>query len=238
MTTIITMTDQARALFRLMTWLSPAFPIGAFSFSHGLEWAAESGLVHDEASLENWISAGLAREFGPVNGHLLCRAWESIQNRDATAFLDALAESRALVATSEFELETTAQGGAFFSTLRQTGLEFPAMGWAETLLAASPGPLPLAFVLGLTTAAASVPLELALTAFFQAMTGNVVSAALRLMRLGQTAGQRILARLEPAVIAAARNAMHRPAADVGAAMPVLELCSILHETQYTRLFRS
>jgi urease accessory protein len=233
-----TMSENSTILFRVMTWLSPAFPVGAFSYSHGLEWAAQSGLVRDEATLEDWIRTGLAHEFGPVNGMLLRQAWEAVQSGNSAALLEALTEARALVATSEFALETTAQGTAFFSTLRKASDAFPKMAWAETLAGVTPGPLPYSFAVGVALAAAGVPLDLALTAYFQAMIGNLVSAAMRLLPIGQTAGQRVIARLETAVVAAARDAMCREPGDVGTAAPLMELSSIFHETQYTRLFRS
>jgi urease accessory protein len=233
---ITIMTEQNINLFRLMTLLSPAFPIGAFSYSHGLEYAAECGLLTDEASLEAWIRTALTNEIGPVNGFLLRQSWQAARTRDAAALLDALSQSRAMVATGEFELETTSQGGAFLSTMRQADMKWAELTWADALLLASPGPVPLAFALGVATA--TIPLDQVMTGFFQAILGHLISAALRLIRLGQTAGQRIQMRLEPAVIQAAHAAIHRPAGDVGTATPVLELCSILHETQYTRLFRS
>lgn len=236
--TTIIMTEQPAVLFRLMTWLSPAFPVGAFSYSHGLEWAAENGLVRDEATLESWICMGLAQEFGPVSGMLLRRSWTAARARDSASLLDTLAEARALVATAEFELETTAQGAAFLSTLRKSSQDYPALVWAETILGLAPGPVPYAFAVGIALAAADVPLDLALTGFFQALIGNSVSAALRLLPMGQSAGQRIIARLEPAVIAAAQDALTRVDSDVGTAAPVMEWASMSHETQYTRLFRS
>jgi urease accessory protein len=234
----MTMSENSAILFRLMTWLSPAFPVGAFSYSHGLEWAAQSGLVRDEATLEDWIRTGLAHEFGPVGGMLLRQAWEAVQAGNSAALLEALAEARALVATTEFALETTAQGTAFFSTLRKASDAFPKLAWAETLVGISPGPLPYSFAVGVALAAAGIPLDPGLTAYFQAMIGNLVSAAMRLLPIGQTAGQRVIARLEEAVVAAAQGAMCRDPGDVGTAAPMMELSSISHETQYTRLFRS
>ncbi len=129
--TTIIMTEQSAVLFRLMTWLSPAFPVGAFSYSHGLEWAAENGLeLGPERRWKSWIRVGLAQEFGPVSGMLLRRSWTAARARDSAGLLDTLAEARALVATAEFELETTAQGAAFFSTLRKSaqGLSDPGLG--------------------------------------------------------------------------------------------------------------
>ena len=92
--------------------------------------------------------------------------------------------------------------------------------------------------MGLAAASADIPLHLALVAYYQAVIGNLISCALRLIPLGQTAGQRILARLEPAIIAAAYEAIDRDPADIGTAAPLIEWNSMRHETQYTRLFRT
>ena len=112
-------------------------------------------------------------------------------------------------------------------------MEWAELAWAEELLSAAPGPVPLAFALGIATAA--IPLDQVMTGFFQSMVSHMISAALRLIRLGQTAGQRIQMHLEPSVIRAVNAAIHRPAGDVGTATPMLELCSILHETQYNEV---
>ena len=101
-----------------MTWLSPAFPVGAFSYSHGLEWAVEDGLVTDQASLRNWIEAGLRHEFGAVGAAQLRAAHDAVAAHDAAALRDAIAEARAWQPTREFALELLAQGKAFLATLR------------------------------------------------------------------------------------------------------------------------
>ncbi len=84
-----------RSLYKLMTWLSPAFPVGAFSYSHGLEWAVEDGLVRDEATLRNWIEAGLAHEFGAIGAAQLRGAYEAVTAHDAPALREAVAEAHA-----------------------------------------------------------------------------------------------------------------------------------------------
>jgi len=219
------MSTDGDALYRLMSWLSPAFPVGAFSYSHGIEYAVEAGLVRDEASLHDWIAAGLAHEFGPVNGAMLRAAYEA---KDSAALAQALEEARAFVPTREFELEHRAQGQAFLSAVGAAWSELdPIRDWA---------PYPSA--VGMAAAASGVPLRATLIAFFHSVVSNLISAGLRTIPLGQTAGQRVLAALQPAVIAAADDALRREACDVGSAAPMAEWCSIRHETQYTRLFRS
>jgi len=230
------MTTDADALYRLMSWLSPGFPVGAFSYSHGIECAVEARLVRDEESLRDWIDAGLAHEFGPVNGAMLRATYEAVRGHDRAALAIALEEARALVPTLEFELEHRAQGQAFIMAFRAAWHDAEANGHLARILDADWVPYPCA--VGVAAAYGAIPLEQTLVAFFHSVASNLVSAGIRLVPLGQTSGQRIIAWLQPAVISAARAVMHRDLADIGAAAPVIEWTSIAHETQYTRLFRS
>jgi urease accessory protein len=228
-----TMTTDGDALYRLMSWLSPSFPVGAFSYSHGIEYAVEGGLVRNEEDLRAWIDAGLAHEFGPVNGAMLRRAYEAVAARDPGALADALEDARAFVPTLEFELEHKAQGQAFMLAFRAA---WGDATWLEPALRQDWTPYPSA--VGIAAALSDVALRPTLVAFFHAMVSNLVSAGIRLVPLGQTAGQRVLAGLQDAVIAAAGNVLTRDAGDVGSAAPIAEWSSMQHETQYTRLFRS
>lgn len=216
------MTTEADALYRLMSWLSPSFPVGAFSYSHGIEQAVEAGLIRDEAGLKGWITAGLAHEFGPVNGSMLRAAYEA---RDLAPVLE---EARAFVPTLEFELEHRAQGEAFMTAFRAA--------WGEVHL--PPGWVPYPCAVGLAAKTCGVPLRPALITFFHSVVSNLISAAIRTVPLGQTAGQRVLASLQTDVVAAADGVLTRDTQDIGAAAPLIEWTSIAHETQYTRLFRS
>ena len=219
------MSTEGDTLYRLMSWLSPSFPVGAFSYSHGIEYAVGAGLVRDEDSLRGWIAAGLAHEFGPVSGAMLRAAYEA---KDRIELAEALEEARAFVPTLEFELEHRAQGKAFLSAVG------PAWNDLEELNDGAPYPS----AVGIAAAASGVPLRPTLIAFFHSVVSNLISAGIRTIPLGQTAGQRVLAALQPAAIAAADDALRRDPRDVGSAAPMLEWTSIQHETQYTRLFRS
>ncbi len=230
------MTTDSAALYRLMSWLSPSFPVGAFSYSHGIEYAVEAGLVRDEQSLRGWIEAGLNQEFGPVTGAMLRNAHEATTTRDRKGLADALEEARAFVPTTEFELEHRAQGQAFILCLQAAWSETRDSTWLNAILNGDWVPYPCA--VGIAAAAASVPLEAALNAFFHGVVSNLVSAGIRLIPLGQTSGQRILAHLQAAVLTAANDVLKRDPADIGAAAPLVEWTSTAHETQYTRLFRS
>jgi urease accessory protein len=231
----IRMTTE-RALYKLMTWLSPAFPVGAFSYSHGIEWAVEDGQIRDEASLQDWIAAGLAHEFGAVGAVQLRAAYESVTAHDADMLRAALEDARAWQPTREFAIEALAQGKAFVTTLRNSSPPSPALTWALAAIADEAVVYPCA--IGIAAAIHAVPLQQTLIAYFQAFAANLMSAGLRLIPLGQTAGQRILAKLEAPIIAAAEAALMRDPGDVGTAAPLADIASMKHETQYTRLFRS
>ena len=214
-------TTTTTELLKLQTWLSPAFPVGAFSYSHGLEWAVEAALVTDRASLVGWIEALLTHGTGRVDAMLFAAAW-----RADGAALHQLAElAAAFRGTRELALETAQQGEAF---ARSVGV-----GWGAAPPAAA---YPVA--VGGAARAHGVSLETALPLFVQAFAANLVSAGVRLVPLGQSDGLRALAALEDAVRAAAQDALTAPLDDLGAASPMLDWCSMKHETQYTRLFRS
>jgi urease accessory protein len=225
--------DEGRRLYRLLGWLSPLFPVGAFGYSHGLEAAAENGAVHDRGSLERWIGTVVWRGGGRVDADILRDAHRAAAAADVAALDDANRRGLAYRATAELALETTAQGGAFAAAC--------AAAWPDALFdawAAAAPAICYPAAVGGALARAGIPLADALVGYLQAMAGNLVSAGLRLGIVGQTDGQRILAALEPSVIAAAMAAVTRNPADFGAATFAADLASMAHETQYTRLFRS
>ena len=221
------------ALYRMLAWFSPGFPVGAFSYSHGLEAAAESGRVHDRGSLQAWIVTVLARGAGRMDADTLRDAHRAASAQDLGALTAANRRGLAFRATSEMALETAAQGEAFLATCRAAWPDPFLDRWAE----AGEGVCYPAAI-GAATASAGVPLGCALTAYLQAMAANLVSAGLRLGIIGQTDGQRILAALEPVVGAGVASALTRDSAAFGGATIAVDLASMAHETQYTRLFRS
>jgi urease accessory protein len=225
--------DEA-ALYRLMAWLSPAYPVGAFSYSSGLEWAVEAGDVSDGASLRAWLATVIAEGGAFCDAVFLAHAHRATAERDAAA-LAAVAELAAAYAPSkERHLETTAQGRAFFDTTRAAwpapALDWLAQGWD--------GPLAYPVAVGAAAAAHEIAALPALAAYLHALTANLVSAGVRLIPLGQTEGQRTLAALAAIVHAAAERALATPLDEVGAAALRADMASMHHETQHTRLFRS
>lgn len=227
------MIDDA-GLYRLMAWLSPSYPVGAFSYSHGIEFAVEAGLVTDRETLTDWVGAIVACGAGRADGVLLAHASRAASAGDGTA-LAAVAElAAALRPTAEIGRETAAQGAAF---LTATVAVWPCAAF-DLLSRVWSGPVAYPVAVGTACAGHGVPLATALPAYLQAIAANLVSAGVRLIPIGQTDGQLTLAALEPVVARAARAAETLHLDDIGTAVPVVEWCSMRHETQYTRLFRS
>ncbi len=224
-------------LYRLMAWLSPTFPVGGYTFSHGMEYAVEEGLIKDGETLRRWVEAIVSHGTGKVEADLFRIAWRAVKDDDGDMLAWAAERANAMRATSEMALESIAQGQAFLGTLRSA---WPRQGferWAE-VLSAMDFPPSYAVAVGLAAALEGIALKTALTAFLHAFAANLVSAGLRLVPLGQTDGQKVLAALEETVIAAAGAALERGPEDLGGAAPMVDWTSMKHETQYTRLFRS
>jgi urease accessory protein len=226
--------DDTATLFRLMTWLSPAFPVGAFSYSSGIEWAVEAGDIADAATLRDWLAALLRDGAGFCDGVFLCHAHRAAAERDAAA-LSALAELAAAFVTSrERHLETTAQGRAF--------VEIARAAWPCAALGLLPAPdaVPVAYPVAVGTLAAGhgVGLRPTLHGYLHALAANWISSGTRLIPLGQTDSQRVLAALEPVIAATADACFVATLDDLGSATFRADLAGMRHESQYTRLFRS
>ena len=192
------------ALYRLMAWLSPAYPIGAFSYSSGIEWAVEAGDITDAATLERWLAVMIADGGGFCDAVFFVHAYRAVADGDDAA-LRAVAELAAAFAPSkERHLETTAQGRAFLDTTRAA---WPCAA-LDRLLAVWDGAVALPVAVGVACAGPwrcrSAP---ALHAYLHALAANLISAGVRLVPLGQTDGQRVLAALEPVVAATAERAL-------------------------------
>jgi len=225
---------DAAALYRLMAWLSPAYPVGAFSYSSGIEWAVEAGDIKDAESLRQWLAVTLAEGSGFCDAVFFVHAHRAIGANDE-AGLRAVAElAAAFVASKERLLETTTQGRAFLDATRAA---WPCDAIAR-LEAAWSGAMPLPVAVGVVCAGHGIGCDASLHAFLHALTANWISAGVRLVPLGQTGGQRVLAALEPVVATTAARAIKTPLAEVGSAALRADLATMHHETQYTRLFRS
>ena len=220
-------------LFRLLTWASPAFPTGAFSYSHGLEFAVEDGHVANAAQLQDWVGWIVRHGALYADAVFFAHAYRAADSGDDAA-LDAAAElAAAMRGTAETALESAQQGASFFATAQAV---WPHARMAAFLKRSGTKPaLPIAVAL---LCAGLIPLEAALGAYLHAAAANLVSAGVRLGPLGQTDGQRSIAALEGAITEAVVRAAATPLDDLATAAPMVDWTSMRHETQYTRLFRS
>lgn len=222
------------ALYRLMAWLSPSYPVGAFSYSSGIEWAVETGDIRDAMTLQDWLATMMATGGGFCDAIFLVHAHRAATSENDKALRDVAELAAAFAPSKERHLETTAQGRAFVEATRAA---WPC-GALDLLAAAWDGPIAYPVAVGVSAAGHGITVEAALHAFLHAVAANWISAGVRLIPLGQTDGQRALAALEPVINAAAQRALKASLDDLGSATFRADLASMKHETQYTRLFRS
>jgi len=222
------------ALYRLMIWLSPGYPVGAFSYSSGIEWAVESGDITDTKTLRDWLAAMLSEGSGVNDGIFFAHSHRAVARGDDAALAEIAELAAALVPSRERHLETSTLGRAFLD-VTQAAWPCPAL---NTLRALWPGPLAYPVVVGAACAGHTIPLAPALHAFLTAVSCNWVSAGVRLIPLGHTDSQRVINALEPVVATTVQRALAAELDDLGSASFRADLASVMHETQYTRLFRS
>ena len=218
----------------LLAWLSPSYPVGAYAYSHGLEWAAEAGDIGAEDRLAVWLADILEHGAGRTDAILLASAHRAAMAADHLALAEVNDLALALAPSPELRLETRQQGRSFLDT---TLAAWPAPGLSD-LAAALDSEVAYPVAVGVAAASHGLPLLPTGEAFLLAFMQNLVSAALRLAPIGQTAGTRVLAGLAPTVAALAQETLALGPDDIGSATFRADLGSFLHETQYTRLFRS
>lgn len=246
---IITMTTEtgvsAAALYRLMAFLSPAFPVGAYTYSHGLEQVIEDGQVTDAASLRDWLTDILRFGAGRGDAILVAETMQAAGDGDINQVRELIDLALALQPSKERHLETSAQGTAFVSAIlkgwapdadRPAASIFTALTDPESVDTPRVWPYPVA--VGLTVAAWDIPPALAVTGFLHAFAANVISVAVRAVPLGQSEGQRVLASLEPVIADLVAVALVGSLDDLGTSSFLADIASMAHETQYSRLFRS
>lgn len=229
-----TMSTDGPALYRLMTWLSPSYPVGAFSYSQGLETAVRRGLVRDRDSTRDWLADSLDSGVLWSDAVIAARAHDAACAGDLDA-LEAIAGfAAAFFATAELKLESLAQGRAFAAT---TAAAWPC-DTLDALISRSGGELPYCVAVAAAASGHGIARLPAVEAFLHAGVSNQVSAAIRLVPLGQSDGQAVIAELEGAIALAAEAAAATPLDALATACFTAEICSMLHETDETRLFRS
>jgi urease accessory protein len=220
-------------LLPLFAWLSPSYPVGAFAYSHGLEWAVEAGDVKDRATLIAWVEDALRLGGGRNDAIFFAESWRAM--RDDPERLAGVAELAAAMAPSrERRLETTQQGRAFVDA---TFAAWPSERYRDAM-AVIESDVAYPVAVGAATAAHDLPLLPALGAFLLAFASNLVSAVVRAVPLGQTDGQKAIAHLASVAREVAAETSLLTLDDLGGAALRLDIASMHHETQYTRLFRS
>jgi urease accessory protein len=212
------------SLLRLLAWLSPAFPTGAFTCSHGLEWAVEAGDIHDANSLREWLSDVVRHGAGRGDCILLRHAHHAA--REATVLSDIAELAAAVIPTRERLTETLDQGTAFLRAARAWGL--PPL----------PGRTAYPAAVGALAGWHEIDEDGTVVAYLQAFASNLISAAVRLVPLGQSDGVRVLAFLEPVILSTAEDTRTASLEDIGSCAFRSDLAAMHHETQSTRLFRS
>jgi urease accessory protein len=225
----ITMTEsrQGRALLRLLAWLSPAFPVGGFSYSNGLERAAHDGLVGNREELSDWLSQLIEFGSGWNDAVMLADAWRRAQ--DGGAFGDLAELGEALAGSRERHMETMLQGRAFLDA---------AKAWPHAILENLPEECPHCIAVGAVAGAHRIGLDDAIAAWLHAFASNLVQVAIRLGITGQKGGVETIAGIEPLILATAERAAQTTLDDLGSATVMADIVAMRHETQHSRLFRS
>ena len=212
------------SLARLLTWTSPAFPIGAFAYSHGLEAAVAGAQVRDGDALFTWVETLLLHGSGWNDLVFLAEAHRLRGPEAGADWLDLAALARASAGSAERRRETLDLGRAFAEAAAPWGAEPDGEGVAYPV------------ALGALAAREDVPLASALLAFAHAFAANLVSAAVRLVPLGQREGVRVMKRLEPVFGAATQKAAASTLDDLGSAAILSDIAALRHETLQPRLF--
>ncbi len=226
------------ALYDLLSWMSPSYPIGAFAHSSGLEWAVEAGHATDRTSAELWIDSAVEHGAIRADAVIFVHAHRAARDLDLDRFLQVAELAAATLTSHERRVEATAQGAAFRRIAAAT-VDAPTLAMLRDI---DDDALSYPIAVACLTAAHGIGLEEALTAFLHGVVANLVSAAQRLIPLGQTDGQRMIRALRERVFAAVAEAMALDDGDpfdqLGSASLYADLACMAHETQYTRLFRT
>lgn len=205
-------------LLLLLNWMSPAFPIGAYAYSHGLEWAIESGDIKSARDVEDWIKDIITQGSGWNDAVLFM---QEFQNQNVNELALALCSSR------ERHLETTQLGAAFV-------IAASIFSPFETVEG------DIAYPVAAARACKAMQLDMnhALLAFLQGFSNALISVAVRLVPIGQTAGLHIMKNLILIIAATASRARTSTLDDLGSCTLLADLASMKHETQHSRIFRT
>lgn len=221
---------------RLLQLVSPALPVGAYTYSQGLEWVVDCGAVKSEAQVGEWIGDALAGAFGGYELPLLARLLDTWRAGDDGEVAVLNARCLASRETSELRAETVQMGYSLVRLLVDLPAFVELPGWGARLKAVDEPAFPTAWAAA--AAAWQVPSADALNGYAWAWLENMVMAAVKAVPLGQAAGQRLLSSLAAQVPERVADALQRPPEAWSNFQPGLAIASCRHETQYSRLFRS
>ncbi|WP_366140290.1 urease accessory UreF family protein [uncultured Roseobacter sp.] len=209
------------AVLTLTQWLSPGFPVGAFAYSHGLETEITAGRINSAQTLEEWLRDIIAFGGGRADVVILSEAYGAEQSE-----LSAVEHTaRAFAASAERLLETEQQGDAFARTVDAI--------WDTDL-----GALTYPVAVARAAKAQDIPLDLTARMYLHAFAANLISAAVRLVPLGQTAGQALLADLAPLIRDTASCAVETPLDALASSCFAADIAAMQHETLYSKVFRT
>jgi len=214
----------------LFAWLSPSYPVGCYAYSHALEWAVEAGDVSDETTLVAWLTDLLTLGLGRNDAILLSHAYRAVEQGHRRDLETVNELALALSPSAELYLETSQQGRSF--------LDATLAAWPSPRLPPLEGDVAFPVAIGMAAAAHAVPLPITSQAYLFGLVQTLVSAAIRLAPIGQTAGIRVSAALAGTAQDIARQGMTLTLDDIGGSTFRADLGSFHHENQYTRLFRS
>ena len=216
---------------RLMQLVSPALPIGAFTYSQGLEWAVESGQVSGAEAVYDWLLGQIEDGLTYLDLPVLKRLYQAIENSNLESVIYWAEYLLASRETSELRQEEVNRGRALSRLLTELEIEDAVQYQAAMLLGQLPG-----FALAAVTW--NISLQQAALGYSWGWLENQVAAAIKLVPLGQTAGQKLQLQLAEVIPQAVNRALSVDDDEMGASAPAMAIASSLHETQYTRLFRS
>ncbi len=225
------------AFLDLMTFLSPSFPVGSYVYSHGIEFAVEDKLIQNESQLRVWIKAALSQGAGRIDGVFFRIAWQAVKDQNFDRLCWVVERGDIMRATNEMALESESQGVAFLDTVMEVKNLKEIQHLMDIMRKIERKPT-YAIAVAIALAIANVPLRSALLAYFHSFASNLVSAGVRLIPLGQVAGQRCIESIKSNINSSIEAALHDNFEEIGTAAPIIDIASMNHETQYTRLFRS
>lgn len=209
-------------ILTLAQWFSPGYPVGAFAYSHGLEWAVEAGQISDADTLQNWLTDILQHGAGYNDALFLTAAFGADGDRE---LMEIDAKCRAFAASKERLMETDLQGAAFCKITGDV--------WAQSI-----ADLTYPVAVGRAALLAGLPLNLTTRMYLHAFVSNLVAAAMRLISMGQTEGQRVIKTLTPLLADIAESAISGTLDDLSSTAFMADIAAMKHESQYSRIFRT